>query len=139
MLGHIKRLDCSYVRTVCQYESVDSSNNYQYIAVFTVGAQGIVRDIVIADPGQDKELTCDVNGTEESTYWQINGSSTLISLSDLLNGAVAGHNRSGKSIVVEDIVMNDARNGSLYHCVIVATPTMGGILITLYVAGGCNE
>ena len=71
MLGHIKSLDCSYVRTVCQYESVYPSNNYQYIAVFTVGAQGIVRDIVIADHGQDKELTCDVNGTEESTYWQI--------------------------------------------------------------------
>ena len=94
---------------------------------------------MIAHPGQDMELTCDVDGTEESTHWQINGSSTLISLSDLLNGAVAGHNRSGRNIVVKDIVMNDDRNGSLYQCVVVATPTMGGKLITLYVAGECNE
>ena len=94
---------------------------------------------MIAHPGQDKELTCDVNGTEESTHWQINGSSTLISLSDLLNGAVAGHNRSGRNIVVKDIVMNDDRNGSLYQCVVVATPTMGGKLIILYVAGEFND
>ena len=52
---------------------------------------------------------------------------------------MAGHNRSGKNIVVKDIVMNDIRNGSLYQCVIVATPTMAGKLITLYVAGECNE
>ena len=35
----------------------------------------------------------------------------------LLNSLVAGQNISGWNIVVEDIMMNDVRNGSLYQCV----------------------
>ena len=82
---------------------------------------------------------CDVNGTEANTNWQINGSPSLISLSQLFNGAVPGHNVSGRNLIVEDIMMNDVRNGSQYQCVVVATPTLVGNLIILYVAGECND
>ena len=81
---------------------------------------------------------CDVDGTEASTIWQINGS-PVVSLSDLSNGTVAGHSVSGRNIVIEDIMMNDVRNGSQYQCVSLAPPITAGNLITLYVAGECND
>ena len=104
------------------------------IVLFTVAAQ----DIVIADPGQDFELTCDVNGTEASTNWQINGL-PVITLGELSNDAVAGHNANGRNIVIEDIMMNDVRNGSQYQCLSLAPPITAGNLITLYVAGEYND
>ena len=83
---------------------------------------------------------CDV-GTWAPVFWQINGSSSVFSLNDLFNGAVAGHNVSGRNIVVEDIMMNDARNGSQYQCVIAQVPPnpdiVGNVTI-LYVAGECK-
>ena len=109
-----------------------------YVSLFTDAAQNI--DIIhIALPGQDVELLCDVIGQEASTLWQING--TLRTLSDLFAGAVAGHNISGRNIVVEDIMMNDVRNGSLYQCVMLQAlpnPSIMGNLIVLYVAGECK-
>ena len=48
----------------------------------------------------------------------VNGSSSLVSLSELSNGAVIGHDVSGRNIVVvKDIMMDDVRNGSQYQCV----------------------
>ena len=44
----------------------------------------------------------------------------------LLNSLVAGQNISGWNIVVEDIMMNDVRNGSLYRCVSLAPPITTG-------------
>ena len=107
---------------------------YQFISLFTVAAQGI-----IVHPGQDVELICDVNGTVSDTLWRINGSSSLLSPSGLSNGAVAGHNASGRNIVVEDIIMNDIRNGSQYECVVLSIPITSGTVTTLYVAGECND
>ena len=118
------------------YDSVDPSNDYLYIAVFTVAAQIIV---MIAHPGQDVELMCDVDGTEESTRWQINGSSSLLTLNELSNGTVTGHSVSGRNIVVEDIMMNDVRNGSQYQCVVLNPSVTPGNPFILYVAGECND
>ena len=109
---------------------------YTLIAIFTVGAQ----DIVIAHPGQDVELPCDVTGAGVIA-WQINGSSPAHILNDLFMGVVAGHNISGNNILVEDIMMNDVRNGSQYRCVVLMNrpdPNIEGNLTILYVAGECK-
>ena len=78
---------------------------------------------------------CDVTGVG-STLWRINSMS--YSLSELLTGAVAGHNISGRNLVVEDIMMNDVRNGSRYQCVVLQdppNPNIEGNTTILYVAG----
>ena len=53
-------------------------------------------------------------------------------------GQLTGHNSSGNNIIVEDIMMNDSRNGSVYICVIPQispTPDIEGNPTILYVAG----
>ena len=108
---------------------------YTLIAIFTVGAQDIV-----AHPGQDVELPCDVTGAGVIA-WQINGSSPAHILNDLFMGVVAGHNVSGRNILVEDIMMNDVRNGSQYRCLVLKNrpdPDIEGNLTILYVAGECK-
>ena len=83
---------------------------------------------------------CDV-GTGATVLWRINGSSSVHTLSDLFSGAVAGHSINGRNIVVEDIMMNDVRNGSQYQCVIPQIPpdpNIDGNATILYVAGECK-
>ena len=90
--------------------------------------------IVIAHPGQDVELLCTVTGAIPS--WRVN--SVVYTLTDLFNGTLAGHNTTGINIIVEDIMMNDNRNGSVYICLIQQIPPIPDIVsdpITLYVAG----
>ena len=106
---------------------------YQYIALITVTAHDIPV-VIITHPGQDVKLICDFNDTEASARWQINGSSSLVSLSELSNGAVFGHDVSGRNIVVvKDIMM---RNVSQYQCVSLNPPVTVGDLIT---ASECND
>ena len=53
-------------------------------------------------------------------------------------GQLAGHNNSGSNIIVEDIMMNDSRNGRVYICTIPQispTPDIEGDPTILYVAG----
>ena len=93
--------------------------------------------IVIAHPGQDVELLCNVTGAV--TNWRVNGVS--YTLSQLFTGQLAGHNITGSNIIVEDIMMNDDRNGSVYICIIPQTPPtpdIEGDPTTLYVAGEYN-
>ena len=101
--------------------------------LFTVAAQ----DIVISIPGQDVELMCDV-GTGPTVLWRINESSSTHPLNDLFNGAVAGHSASGSNIVIQNIMMNDVRNGSQYRCEVSQLPPdpniIGNVTI-MYVAG----
>ena len=117
---------------VCMYLYI-----YQFINIvlFTVVAQ----DIVIARPGQNVEVMCDVDGTEENTLWRINGSSSFVSLRGLSNGSILGHSISGRNIVVKDIMMNDVRNGSRYECIVFSSPITSGNVTILYVAGECND
>ena len=68
--------------------------------------------------------------------WRVNG--VTYPLSDLFIGQLAGHNSTGNNIIVEDIMMNDDRNGSVYICIILQTPPTPDIEsdpTTLYVAG----
>ena len=44
----------------------------------------------------------------------------------LLNGILAGYSSNGNNLIIDDIIINDVRNGSEYRCVIVND--MGTIL-----------
>ena len=101
--------------------------------IFTVAAQE-GPGIVIAHPGQDVELLCTVTGGVPS--WRINN--VTYTLSQLFNGQLARHNINGNNIIVEDIMMNDDRNGSIYICVIQQIPPIPDIEsdpTILYVVG----
>ena len=88
---------------------------------FTVTAQE-GPGIVIAHPGQDVELLCNV--TEDLTTltegWLINNMGPY-GINALYHGRLIGHNGSldGGNLIVEHIMMNDSRSGSEYICVIV--------------------
>ena len=59
-------------------------------------------------------------------------------LNELFTGQLAGHNINGNNIIVEDIMMNDDRNGSVYICILPQTPPTPDIEsdpTILYVAG----
>ena len=104
-----------------------------YMYFHTVAAQE-GPGIVIAHPGQDVELLCNVTGGV-ATWRVINTvNNTLYTLSDFFNGGLAGHNSTGNNIIVEDIMMNDDRNGSVYICVIPQNEKSSDPTI-LYVAG----
>ena len=78
-------------------------------------------DIVIAHPGQDVELLCTVTPSENgSVAWIIN-SMTPYGLSTIHNGTVSGYtnNLSSSNLIIENIMMNDDRNGTEYQCVIL--------------------
>ena len=110
---------------------------------FTVAAQE-GPGIVIAHPGQDVELLCTVteNSASLTTGWLVNN--IPYRRSALRSGILAGYSGTlGGNLIVENIMMNDDRNGSDYRCVIV--PAQGMITIhdvidesdptILYVAG----
>ena len=111
---------------------------------FTVAAQE-GPGIVIAHPGQDVELLCTVTVTigSQTTGWLINN--RLYRINTLHSGILTGHiaTLGSNNLIVENIMMNDVRNGSEYRCVIV--PAEGMITVTdiidesdptiLYVAG----
>ena len=81
---------------------------------------------------------CNVTGGVPS--WRVNG--RIYSLNGLFTGQLARHNISGVNIIVEDIMMNDIRNGSVYICVMIQIPPMPDIEsepTILYVAGKLNE
>ena len=94
--------------------------------------------IVIAHPGQDVELLCTVTESSgsQTTEWLVNNMGPY-RVSAIRGGILTGHTATldGSNLIVENIMMNDVRNGSEYRCVIVpglvtfADPTI------LYVAG----
>ena len=103
-----------------------------YILTY-VGAAQFGPGIVVAHPGQTVEILCNFTGL---VYWIINGQQ--YSLSTLFNGSLPGHNVNGSSIIVDEIVMNDPRNGSDYICVFPQLPPALDIRsdpTNLYVAG----
>jgi len=81
---------------------------------------------------------CNLTG---GTAWRINGSRAH-AFTDIYNGGVAGHNISGMNLIVENIIMNDGRNGTEYNCVITQVPPLQDIKadpIFLFVAGEYSE
>ena len=101
---------------------------------------------VIAHPGQDVELLCNIAPSNSSTQriaWVINGmkpyNTTL-----LRNGILDGYNGTfgSNNLIVEDIIMNDARNDSEFTCVVVSRDDKTTIVgrsdpTILYIAGEC--
>ena len=86
--------------------------------------------IVIAHPGQDVELLCTV--TEDSQdlteAWIVNETYGPYTINSVLHGTQPGYNvNSDNNLIVENITMNDRRNGSEYECVIVPVPLDDGI------------
>ena len=75
---------------------------------------------VTAHPGQDVELMCNVTGhySNQTTAWLLNhvGPYTPIQLH---NGFVTGYSSNGNNLIIENIMINDDRDGQEYHCVIV--------------------
>ena len=112
---------------------------------YTVAAQE-GPSIVIAHPGQDVELLCTVTVTltSQATGWLVNNMGPL-TISSLRNGILTGYtaNLDSNNLIVENIMMNDSRNGSEYICVII--PAQGLVTFVdiidesdptiLYVAG----
>ena len=116
---------------------------------FTVAAQE-GPDIVIAHPGQDVEILCTVTVTSDTqaAAWLINYNIRPYRIGSIRGGILAGYTgRLGShNLIVENIMMNDDRNGSDYRCVIV--PAQGELTLAdiieesdptiLYVAGEFN-
>ena len=79
---------------------------------------------VIAHPGQDVELLCTVTSSNiQSVSWLINnaGPYEVSALLNSLNGILTGYSLNGNNLIVQNIMMNDVRNGSNYSCVINIT------------------
>ena len=115
--------------------------------VITVAAQE-GPGIAIAHPGQNVELLCTVTVTSNTqAAWLINNSIGPYRLNTIRAGLLAGYtgvtDTDSNNLIVENIMINDDRNGSDYRCVIVpaqGTPSLGNIIeesdpTILYVAG----
>ena len=79
--------------------------------------------IVIAHPGQDVELLCTVTVTDSGSQgaaWSINHRGPY-RINSIRGGILAGYTAilGSHNLIVENIMMNDDRNGSDYRCVIV--------------------
>ena len=99
--------------------------------------------IVIAHPGQNVELLCNVTPSGSQTAaWLINHVGYTVQ--QLHNGILTGYSSNGNNLIIENIMMNDGRNNTKYSCGIVlstvSNPTQADIIdesdpTILYVAG----
>ena len=103
--------------------------------------------IVIAHPGQDVELLCTViviDSGSQGAAWLINYRGPF-RINSIRGGILPGYTASlgSHNLIVQNIMMDDGRNGSEYRCLIV--PAQGRITLAdimeesdptiLYVAG----
>jgi len=96
------------------------------ICCYTVTAQE-GPGTVIVHPGQDVELLCTFNDLVLSSHtlvlrWEINH--RLYGINALINGLVPGYSSNGRNLIVENIMMNDGRNGTEYRCVLLQDQTV---------------
>ena len=99
--------------------------------------------IAIAHPGQDVEILCTITPSGSQTAaWIIND--LIYTTQPLHNGILAGYSTNGNNLIIENIMLNDDRNGTEYSCVTVLNtvnqPTEADIIdesdtTILYVAG----
>ena len=126
-----------YIDIVVHYECTF----YCYFIV--VAQQG--SSTVIAHPGQDVELLCDVTPSGNgSVAWMINNKGPH-GLSAIRNDIVPGYTNKllTTSLIIESIMMDDDRNDTEHQCVIgisdaetmTLQPVESGIVTILYVAG----
>ena len=114
------------------------------ILYFTVTAQQ-GPGIVIAHPGQDVELLCTVTPSDGQTAAWIIDDGVIHTVQQLHNGILTGYSTTdGNNLIIENIMMNDDRNGTVYSCGTVSStvsqPTFADIIdesdpTILYVAG----
>ena len=96
---------------------------------------------VITHPGQDVELLCALTSSEnQSVSWLINDMGPY-EVTALLNGTLTGYSSNGNNLIVQNVTMNDVRNGSNYSCVINTTTAIlqQSYPTTLYVAGEYHD
>jgi len=104
----------------------------------TMGAKGPGRHIV--HPGQDAELLCIFNDLLNNMLvakWEIDHREYGINA--IQNGRVPGYsaNVDNANIIVENIMMNDSRNGTEHRCLLINNGTRSNKSdpIILYVVG----
>ena len=95
--------------------------------------------IISARPGQDVELTCSLGKSTENRHigWMIEYTGPY-GVNALLNGILDGYSADlGTSIIIENIMMNDSRNGTEYQCVTIGMTTQqeSHIVFLLHVTG----
>ena len=101
--------------------------------------------IVIAHPGQDVELLCDVTPSgNESVAWVINGMRPY-EINAIHGGIVSGYanDLGSNNLLVTSIMMDDDRNDTEHQCVIGISGVLQntlqlierGNVFILYVAG----
>ena len=115
---------------------------------YTVAAQE-GPGIVIAHPGQDVELLCTVTVTgNQVVAWLVDNMGPY-RITALRSGILIRHSATvdSNNLIVENITMNDDRNGSDYRCVTAVSEqsmiTFANIIdesdpTILYVAGECQ-
>ena len=96
---------------------------------FIVAARENLR-IVIAHPGQDVELFCNVtvdkfsgNSANQSAAWLVDGKGPY-AVNTIRDGTVSGYTTTlgSNNLAVQNIIMNDHRNNSKLKCVIITLP-----------------
>ena len=120
-----------------------SVHYHLFLLIYTVVAQENLT-VVIAHPGQDVELLCTVTVTSgQAAEWLINMTMGPYRINAIRIGILPGYtaNMGSNNLIVENITMNDDRNGSDYRCVIVPLIDTSSLVVErsnptiLYVAG----
>ena len=98
---------------------------------------------ISAHPGQDVELSCSLAEISENRQiigW-ILGNLGHHGVNSILNGRLAGYSAHthSTSIIIQNITMNDSRNGTEYQCVTITNDNViqrwSDTVFQLYVAG----
>ena len=96
---------------------------YRMVCKFIVAAQEGRSVIVNVHSGQDVELLCTVTPEGSgSVGWMINNNGPY-KIQQLHNGIVTGYSINGNNLIIENIMMNDDRDGTEYQCVITEQDT----------------
>ena len=76
----------------------------------------------------------------QSVSWLINDMGPY-EVTVLLNGTLTGYSSNGNNLIVQNVTMNDVRNGSNYSCVINITIAIlrQSYPTTLYIAGEYHD
>ena len=104
--------------------------HYNSVFVLTVAAQQDSNK-VIAHPGKDVVLMCDVTPSGSQTAAWLIDNGQIHTLQQLRNGILTGYSSRGNNLIIENIKMNDDRNNTEYICVTVSStvsnPTLSDI------------
>ena len=99
--------------------------------------------VISAHPGQDVELSCsfgETTGNTQTIGWLVGGGGPygINSLSNRVLVGYSAHTHS-TSIIIQNITMNDSRNGTEYQCVTIINDNViqlrSDTVFQLHVAG----